>query len=447
MKIIISGANSIGIHLSKLLSRDREDIVLIDEDEETLSGMSNDLDLMTVNASPTSIQTLKEAGIANADLFVAVQADENVNTASCSIAKALGAKKTIARIDNPEYMSPEVQKVFTDIGIDDLIYPELLAANDIVKSLKFSWARLRWDVYNGELIMLGIKLREGCEILNQTLMELARHEEPFHIVAIKRKGHTLIPKGGDQLMLGDIAYFMTVKEKIPYIKKLVGKDGYEDVKNVIIMGGGKTAVRTAKLIPDNMNVKIIEKDEHRCEKLNELIDRENVLVINGDGRDLSLLSEEGIKNTQAFIALTNNTETNILSCLAAKRFGVRKTVAMVDNIDYVSMAESLDIGTLVNKRTISAGHIYQMMLQGEVRNVKFMMTAHADVAEFIVHEGAKITKKLVKDLKLPPEMTIGGLVRDNVGTLVNGNTQILPGDRVVVFCYETMIRKIEKLFH
>ncbi len=446
MKIIISGANSIGLYLAQLLIRDNEDIVLIDEEESNLANISNNFDLMTICAAPTSIQTLKEAGTASADLFVAVNADENTNTMSCIIAKTLGAKRTVARIDKPDYLLPDVQTLFAKLGVDSLIYPELLAAQEIVTGLKLSWARQRWDVYEGALTMLGIKLREGCQILNKPLMELARNDDPFHIVAIKRQDETLIPRGNDELHLGDIAYFMTPTDNIPYIRQLVGKAEYEDVKNVIIMGGGKTAVRAVKAMPDYMNVKVIERDEQRCEQLNELIDRSNALIINGDGRDLNLLMDEGIKYKQAFVALSGSTEANILACLTAKRLGVRKTVAMVDNVDYMSMAESLDIGTLINKRAITASHIYQMMLGEDVKNVRFMMTAKADVAEFAVQHNAKVTRKLVKDLKLPPEMTIGGLVRNGVGTLVNGMTQIQEGDRVVVFCNEMMIRKMENLF-
>ena len=193
-------------------------------------------------------------------------------------------------------------------------------------------------------------------------------------------------------------------------------------------------------------MKIIEADEQRCERLNSILENDKALVINGDGRDLSLLIEEGIKNTQAFVALTGNAETNILACLTAKRMGVRKTVAMVENIDYVSMAESLDIGTIINKKSIAASHIYQMMLDANVHNVRFLMTANADVAEFIPSEGSKVTQKPVKDLGLPKGMTIGGLVRDGQGLLVSGNTLIHPGDSVMVFCHSVNMKKIEKFF-
>jgi trk system potassium uptake protein TrkA len=267
------------------------------------------------------------------------------------------------------------------------------------------------------------------------------------VVAIKRGIDTIIPGGNDMLQLNDLTYFMTTKNYIPYVRKIVGKEHYVDVKNVMIMGGGTTAVRTVNTMPDYMDAKIIESDEHRCEQLNELFESEDVLVINGDGRDMSLLTEEGIRSTQAFVALTNNAETNILACLSAKRMGVRKTVAMVENIDYVSMAESLDIGTIVNKKVIAASHIYQMMLDANVHNVKFLMTANADVAEFVPVQGSKVTRKPVRELQIPRGMTIGGVVRNGQGILVSGNTVIEPGDTVVVFCHNVDMRKIEKLFN
>ena len=267
------------------------------------------------------------------------------------------------------------------------------------------------------------------------------------MVAIKRGIDTIIPGGNDMLQLNDLTYFMTTKNYIPYVRKIVGKEHYVDVKNVMIMGGGTTAVRTVNTMPDYMDAKIIESDEHRCEQLNELFESEDVLIINGDGRDMSLLTEEGIRSTQAFVALTNNAETNILACLSAKRMGVRKTVAMVENIDYVSMAESLDIGTIVNKKVIAASHIYQMMLDANVHNVKFLMTANADVAEFVPVQGSKVTRKPVRELQIPRGMTIGGVVRNGQGILVSGNTVIEPGDTVVVFCHNVDMRKIEKLFN
>ena len=323
----------------------------------------------------------------------------------------------------------------------------MLAATDIINGLKMSWVRQRWDVHDGALVMLGIKLRETCEVLNQPLKDISGPDDPYHVVAIKRNGDTIIPGGNDELKLYDMVYIMTTRQYIPYVRKIVGKEHYVDVKNVMIMGGGRTAVRAVKTMPDYLDIKIIEASEDRCTKLNEMLDDDRALIIHGDGRDLALLQEEGIRNTQAFVAVTGNAETNILACLTAKRMGVRKTVAMVENMDYVNMAESLDIGTIINKKAIAASHIYQMMLDANVHNVRFLMNADADVAEFIPQEGAKITQKAVKDLKLPAGVTIGGLVRNGEGILVSGNTTIQAGDSVMVFCHNIYLKKIENLFN
>lgn len=349
-------------------------------------------------------------------------------------------------INNSEYTDPELQAFFADLGVSSLIYPEKLAAIDIINGLKMSWVRQRWDVHHGALVMLAIKLRETCEILNNPLKNLCGPDDPYHVVAIKRLNDTIIPRGNDELKLYDLVYFMTTPQYIPYIRKIVGKELYADVKNVMIMGGGSTAVRAVNTMPEYMDTKVLEISEERCEQLNNLMDNDKALIINGDGRDIQLLQEEGITNTQAFVALTDNAETNILACLTAKRLGVRKTVAMVENVDYVNMAESLDIGTIINKKAIAASHIYQIMLDDNVMNMRFLTTANADVAEFVAKEKSIVTKKAVKDLGLPKGTTIGGLVRNDEGMLVSGHTQILAGDIVVVFCHNVNMKTIEKFF-
>ena len=445
MKIIISGAYTIGSYLARLLSRNKQDIVLMDECSENLEKISNEADLLTMEGSTTSIKNLKEAGAEDADLFIAVTPDESKNIAACVLAHQLGTKKTVARVDNPEYVEPSNQELFHQMGVSSIIYPELLAAKDIINGLKMSWVRQRWDVHDGALVMLGIKLRESCEILDRPLKEISGPDDPYHVVAIKHNDETIIPGGNDTLQLYDLAYFMTTKQYIPYVRKIVGKEHYVDVQNVIFMGGGKTAARAVRMLPEYMHAKIIEQDPTRCEELNNILD-EDTLVINGDGRDIGLLQEEGIRNTQAFVSLTSNAETNILACLTAKRMGVRKTVAAVENFDYVCTAESLDIGTIINKKAVAASHIYQMMLDANVENIKFLMSVNADVAEFVPSPDAKITRKVVRELNLPRGVTIGGLVRNGEGMLVSGNTQIEAGDSVVVFCYNVDMKKVEKLF-
>ena len=300
MKIIIAGAGAVGTHLAKLLSDEKQDIILMDENEEKLSKLDSNFDLMTVNASPTSISGLKNAGVAGADLFIGVMPEESRNMTACMLATNMGAKKTVARIDNYEYLLPKHKEFFSQLGVHSLIYPEMLAAKDIVDAIKMSWIRQWWEFCGGALVLIGTKMRETAEILNVPLHEL----------------------GG---------------RNIPYIRKITGKENYPDVRNVMIMGGSRIAVRTTQYVPDYMQVKIIENDINRCNRLTEVVD-DKVMIINGDGRDMDLLMEEGLKNTEAFVALTDNSETNILACLAAKRMGVTKTVAEVENIDYISMA-------------------------------------------------------------------------------------------------------------
>ena len=446
MKIIIAGAGAVGTHLAKLLSRERQNITLMDDNEERLSTLSSNFDLMTVAASPTSIKGLEDVGTRDADLFIAVTPDESRNMTACMLASNLGAKKTVARIDNYEYLLPRNKDFFHKLGVDSLIYPEMLAAKEIVSSIRMSWVRQWWEFYGGALILIGTKMREKAEILDVPLYKLGGPTLPYHIVAIKRGNETLIPRGDDAIRMNDIVYFTTTRKYLPYVRKVTGKEDYVDVRNVMIMGGSRIAVRTAQYVPDYMQLKIVDNDLGRCNRLTELLD-DKTMIINGDGRDMDLLVEEGLKNTDAFVALTGNSETNILACLAAKRMGVSKTVAEVENIDYIGMAESLDIGSVINKKMITASHIYQMMLDADVSNVKCLTFANADVAEFTVKAGSLITKHPVKDLGLPKGMTIGGLIRNGEGIVVMGDTLIQPGDHVVVFCLSMMIKKIEKFFN
>lgn len=446
MKIIIAGAGAVGTHLAKLLSGEKQDIILMDDDEERLGKLGSNFDLLAVNIPPTSISGLKEAGVAGADLFIAVTPDESRNMTACMLATSLGAKKTVARINNYEYLLPKHKEFFAKLGVDSLIYPEMLAAKEIVDAVKMSWIRQWWEFAGGALVLLGTKMKETAEILNVPLHELGGRNIPFHIVAIKRGSETIIPRGDDTIILNDIVYFTTTKKNIPYIRKIAGKENEADIRNVMIMGGSRIAVRTVQYMPEYMRTKIIESDFNRCNRLTELVD-DKVMIINGDGRDMELLLEEGIKNTEAFVALTGNSETNILACLAAKRLGISKTVAEVENIDYISMAESLDIGTVINKKFIAASHIYQMMLDADVSNVKCLTFANADVAEFTVKAGSRITRSQVKDVGLPKGATIGGLIRNGEGILVTGNTTIMENDHVVVFCLGMMIKKLEKFFN
>lgn len=446
MKIIIAGAGAVGTHLAKLLSRERHDITLIDEKPDRLENLAADFDLMTIERSPMSLEALREADTQKADLFIAVTPDESHNMTCCMLAKQLGARKTVARVDNYEYMQADNAAFFTSAGIDSMIYPEMVAGAEIAQSIKRSWVRQAWEFPGSGLVFMGVKLRESARILGRPLKDIAAADDPYHIVAVKRGGDTFIPNGSSIIEAGDLVYFMTTQHYINYLREVSGKDDYPDVKTVFIMGGGSTAVHTVLNMPDYMNAKIFERDEARSRRLAEVLRDKNAMIIHGDGRDADLLEDEGISAAHAFVALTENSESNILACLSAKRQGVRKTVAMVENTEYISMAESLDIGTIVNKKTLAASHIYRMMLKADVTTVKSLTVANADVCEIAIPEGSRVTRRPVRELSLPSTVTLGGLVREGKGMLVNGSTQIRGGDTVVAFCTAGSVKKIEKIF-
>ncbi|MDL2224428.1 Trk system potassium transporter TrkA [Bacteroidales bacterium OttesenSCG-928-M06] len=444
MKIIIGGAGEVGTHLSKLLSEEDQDIILMDTNDEKLN-FPNSYEIMTIEGNPTSIADLKKAGINDADMFIAVTPEESTNMTACMLAHNLGAKKTIARVDNDEYLLPKNLELFVNLGVDSLICPEALAAREIVSALKQPWTRQWWDIAQGKLILLGAKIRRNAPIVNKHLHELGNENRIYHIVAINRNHTTIIPSGLDQVLPGDLVYFMATPEQIDTVKELAGKEDI-NIRKITIMGGSPIALRVCDRIPKNISVKLIEKNKAKSYKIAEKVES-NILVINGDGRNTDLLIQENIKNTDAFIALTDNSEANILACVAAKNFGVPKTIAEVENLDYVQMAEKLDIGSIINKKLIASSHIYQFLLRADVSTVKCLSFANAEVAELIARPGSKITRKKVKDLRLPKDMTLGGKVTDGKAEIITGDTQIQPGDYVVVFCMNTSMRKLEDYFN
>ena len=443
MRIVIAGAGEVGTHLAKLLSREDMEISLLDEFQERLGDLSANYDILTKVGNPTSIHDLKEIGVKGCDLFISVTPHETENMTACLIANSLGAKRTLARIDNYEYLLPENKKFFENMGLNHLIYPEVLAANEIEESLKTNWMRYHLHLCQGALELCIIKVRATAKILGQTFASGVYNHGKYRIVAIKRDQETIIPRGQDTVEEGDMVYCVCPKENMEFMREELGKNKRE-IKNVIFFGGDRIARKAATELVDKMNIKIIEKDRDLCNILSEKVP--NALIINADGSDMDVLKEEGIQDADAFVAVTDSSEANIFACLAAQRFGVRKTIAEVENLDYIPMAEGLDIGTVLNKKTIAASYIYQMLLDATVRGVHNLTTADAEIVEFYAKEGSLVTRHKVKDLNLPDEANIGGIVRAGEGILVNGDTQIIAGDLVVVFCKSHVIRNLERFF-
>lgn len=443
MRIIIAGAGEVGTHLAKLLSRENMDISLLDEHRERLGDLETNYDIITRVGNSTSIHDLRDIGVKDVDLFIAVTPSETENMTACLIANQLGAKRTLARIDNYEYLIPENKQFFEQMGLTHLIYPEVLAANEIVDSLKTNWLRNHFSLCDGALELCVVRIRETCKTLNMPFASGCYNHGRYRIVAIKRDQDTIIPNGEDQLQVGDMAYCICVKENMEFMREELGKSQRE-IRNIIFYGGSRIAQKAAQALPDGFNIKILEANHDEAVRLSEKLS--NALIINADGSDMEVLKEEGIQDADAFVAVTESSEANIFACLAAKRFGVRKTIAEVENIDYIPMAEGLDIGAVLNKKTITASYIYQMLLNASVLNVRNLTSADAQIIEFLATENSRITKMKIKDANLPDEATIGALVRAGEGVLVNGETTILPGDRVVVLSKSNVLKKLEKYF-
>ena len=444
MKIIIVGAGEVGTYLAKLLSQENQDITLMDENEENLNIPSH-YEILTTVGSPTSIADLRSAGVKNADMFIAVTPEESVNMTACMLATNLGAEKTIARISNNEYIHPTNMDFFSKLGVASLICPETLAAYEIINAMKTPWSRQWWELAGGKLILAGTKVRDNAPIVNKFLYEFSKEEKFFHIVAIKRGDDTIIPHGSDQILSDDIIYYTTTPEHVNDIRILSGKSKIE-INRITIIGGSRIALKVAELLPSHIQVKLVEKNKDKSYRIAERVEG-NVMVINGDGRNTDFLIRENLRNCDAFIALTENSETNILSCITAKSLGVPKTVAEVENLDYIKMAEKLDVGTVINKKLIAVSHIHRFMLNADVSNVKCMTFANAEVAELVARADSKITCKPVKDLNLPKDITLGGMIRDGKAVMIDGNTTINTGDIVDVFCLNTAMHKIEDYFN
>ena len=445
MRIIIAGAGAVGTHLAKLLVQENHDIVLMDEDRERLNAIKDNVELLPRVGNCTSLKDLTEAEVRDTDLFIAVTTEESKNITACLLASNLGAKKTLARIDNYEYLLPKNIEFFERLGVNSMIYPEMMAAKEIVSALKNPWTRVWWELCNGSIILSGAKIRENSPIANRHIYELIPENKKFHVVAIKRNTQTLIPTGKDQILSGDILYFTTLRKNLNDLPEIMGKTSFE-TKNIIIMGGSRIALQTVKYLPDNINVKIVEKDRERAEMLVEKTPS-NVTVFLGDGRDTELLVNEGIGEADAFLALTGNSEANILACIAAKQHGVKKTIAEVENLDYISLAEKFDIGSVINKKFIAASKIYELLLQADASNIKNLAFANANVGEVIAHPNSKVTKKIIKNLKLPSDITFGALIRNGEPMLVDGETLVEPYDQVVVFFLNHSMKNIENLFN
>lgn len=445
MNIIIAGDGEVGLHLAKLLADEHHNITFINPNEESLSLISNHTDIMPVVGSSISVDVLEEANIRGADLLIAVLHDEAINLLTAILGKKLGAKRTVARISNTEFMSAKNCALFEEKGVDILINPEAEAANEIVHLLEQTAATEIFEFSGGKLQLFLIRLDHNARVINKTLNEVAQMypQLNFRAVAIHREGKTIIPNGNDSFRSNDLAYVITKPDGVKLLLELGGKQNF-DIKDIMLVGGGRIGRMAANELQEKMNIKLFEIDQKRATSLTN--DLEDTLIINGDARDVDLLEDEGIREMDAFIAVTNHTETNILTCLHAKSLGVKKTIALVENIEYIDIAQNIGIDTIVNKKLITAGVINLYTMEAKVTTVKCLSGIHADVIELVAMPKSAVTKKPLKKLVLPQGSIIGGIIRDEESFIAVGNFQLQEGDKAVVFALPEAIHKINKLF-
>lgn len=446
MRIILAGAGEVGTHLVKMLSYEDHDIIVIDNDPERLKVIGASMDVMTLEGNANSISILKESKVSKADLFIAITSSEDVNITAAILSKKLGAKKTIARIDNDEFLMQANKDIFSNLGIDYMIYPEKIAAREIVGLLVQTGSTEVVEFSGGKLQMYVIRLDEQAPIIGKRLRDLTPEKDnlPFRAVAMTRHGQTLIPGGDDTFETGDLAYVISSQAGLKELYKYSGKQQFE-IRNIMILGGSRIGIKTARQLGNQHYVKMIEIDKQKSYRLSSMLS--NTLVINGDGTNMDLLKDEGLEKMDAFIAVTGNSDTNILSCLLAKHLGVKRTIAEVENMDYIHLAENIGVDTIINKKLITASRIFRFTMSEEVSSIKCLTGTEAEVMEYVVKPQSKITRAPLKDVNFPDEAIIGGVIRGKNSFIAHGDTLIKPYDRVVVFALPSEIYTVGKFFN
>ena len=445
MRIVISGVGEVGTHLAKMLSGASHDITVIDDDPKRNEEVAGMAEVVTIEGDCTTFAVLKKASVRKADLFIAVRPEESINIISAVLAKQLGARKAIARIDNNEYLEPNNKEMFINMGIDYLFYPEKVAAREVINLLGHTSTTEYVDFSGGKLSLVVFKLDSSSPLIGRTLIEVTADREalPYRTVAISRDGDTIIPRGSDQFQEGDTVYVIANQNDVKSLMVFSGKPNIE-VNNIMILGGSRIGVRIATELQDEANVKLVEYNPDKAYKLTETL--EKTLIISDDGRNIDSMIEEGLSNMDAFVAVTGRSETNILAAMVAKRLGVKKVIAEVENLNFINLAESMGIDTIINKKLITASNIFRFTMNTDVQAIKCLTGCDAEVLEFIAKPNSPATKGQIRELDFPHDAVIGGIVRGDRSYIATGSMEINAFDRVVVFALPSAIARIGRFF-
>ncbi len=446
MKIIIAGAGDVGFHLAKLLVLENHEITVIDLNEPKLIQLAKHLDVVTIKGNGTSFSVLEEANVSDSDLFIAVTDSEEANISTCIIAKHLGAHKTIARVQNTEFLVRKDKLDLYDLGIDEIISPETLAGREIKRLLREIALTDSFDFDGGKLSLIGLPISKNSPLSGKTLLEASKLDptNSFITVAILRNNKTIIPHGDDRFEVNDHAYFIALPNAIDKVIMLSTRTKKQGLKRVMVLGGSKIGINASKQLSKKYNVKLIEIDKEKCFELADMLP--NVMVIHGDARDVDLLQEEGIDETDAFISVTGNSETNIISCLVAKDHKVKKTIALVENVDYIHLSQNIGVDTMINKKLIAANFIFRYIRKGDIVNLTSIHGVDAEILEFVIKVESKITRDTLRSLDIPDSVIVAGVIRKGEAIIPKGDFQFRPKDRAVVLCKPEAIQQVEDYF-
>ena len=445
MKIIIAGAGDLGSHLAKLLSSESHDIYLIDQNEERLNTISSQIDVFTIAGDAKSVEIMEQKLISSCDLLIAVTSSEETNMLICILGKKLGAKHTIARINDVNIIKENKEHFYNELGIDTLISPTYLATLEIQRLVNQSAFTDDIEFDNGKLTVFGISLSKNSNLINKTVRESAdlNPNLSFKPLALHRDDLTLIVNGETVLKENDIVYFISLKESIPIIIKLCGRNNFK-IKDVMIIGGSRIGMNTAELLENDFRVTLVEKDKATCQHMANILKK--TLIINIDGHDVKMLEEEGLTEIDALISVTADSEMNIMTSLVGKSHGIKKTISRIENFDYINLSQSIGIDTLINKKIIAADNIFKFVRKGNVSLVANLHGTDAEIIEFVVKDGSKITKSPINKLNFPNSSKIAGVIRNGNPIITFGDFHLKENDKTIVFSLTESIKEIEKFF-
>lgn len=444
MKIVIAGAGGIGFYLARLLSSAQHDIVLIDSSRDVLEYAQTHLDVQTILGDASSIKVLEGAGLSAVGLFLAVTTHENDNLIACILAKKLGAKQTIARINTISSIKKEFKATFYELGVDKIISPSLLASQEIVRLLELNQVTDSFDFENGKVSLIGITLEDPSFYLGKSIEEIQKIKgSSLSPIAILRGHETILPRANTVLKRGDHIYFITSKKEVDNLLNTIGKPT-KKLKSIMFIGGNVISVTAAKQLENDFKITIVEQDEKICKWLVDQLD--NTLVIKGDPSNFELLKEEGLSQMDAFIAVTPNSETNIITALMAETAGVHKTIALVENLDYTHISQNIGVNTMINKKIIAANNIFRYVRKGKVEAIASLHGVDAEVIEYSIHKESRLTRFTLRNLKLPANAIIGAVIRDDETIIPTGDFILKLYDKVIILALPSAIAKIEDLF-